>query len=362
MVANFMTSPSRVLITGGAGFIGQYTASLLRGTGHEVIAMDNLHPQVHVHPERSRAAFPGDILVRDVADPQSWQELPELSAIIHLAAETGTGQSMYEEERYHRVNVDGTRWAARAAAERAIPLVAISSRAVYGEGRISCPQRGTLFGERRSGDAIAVDSTEDDPHHPVSVYGETKSLGEEVVAQEMGEAAGWAIIRPQNVIGAGQAPHNPYTGVLAAFLARLRERRELTVYGDGLQTRDFVHVSDVARVICWAVERVAASGEQLVLNAGSGQRITLLDLARFAIAGAGVSDVGIEHLEVERAGDIRDACADLSHLRALGGPMPEVSPAEAVADFIRWGWDGPAVASDLWDNALQELRSKGLAS
>lgn len=351
-----------VLITGGAGFIGLHTARILHEAGHEVVALDSLHPQVHQDPDRARATFPGPVIVGDVADESSWQQLPHVDAIVHLAAETGTGQSMYEQDRYERVNVDGTRLAAQAAAERAVPLVALSSRAVYGEGRVQQPDGSIVWGQRRTAGAVPLDSHEDDPHHPVSVYGETKSRGERVLAETMGDSAGWAIIRPQNVIGAGQAPHNPYTGVLAAFLARLREGKNLSIYGDGLQTRDFVHVSDVARVICWALERVAASGEHLVLNSGSGHRITLRDLADYAIAGSPRPDTGVDYVEVERAGDILDACADLSRLRDLGGPLPQVSPQDAVADFIRWGWREPGVESSLWDTALEELREKGLAS
>lgn len=353
-----------VLITGGAGFIGQHLAQLLTSRGVEVAAFDSLNPQVHINPEEAVDRFPGVVHRGDVSDAEAWaavQEHGPFEAIIHLAAETGTGQSMYEQERYHQANVEGTRLAARAAKQWGVPLVSLSSRAVYGEGRHECAEHGTTFGAVCCGQASAADSRETDEHRPVSVYGETKSLAETAARDEIAGAVGLAIIRPQNVIGAGQALHNPYTGVLAAFLARLREGKPLSIYGDGSQTRDFVHVTDVARVIAWALDEVREGGE-IVANAGTGERITLLDLARYAIDASPDGPVDIEHVEVHRAGDIQDANADMSHVQQLGGPLAKMTPAEAVADFIRTSWGLPGARSDAWDTALEELREKGLTS
>ncbi|PUA81528.1 NAD-dependent epimerase/dehydratase family protein [Nocardioides currus] len=331
----------KVLISGGAGFIGQHLARALTGSGHEVVALDNLHPQVHLDPEGARAAFPGGVLVADVADEAAWSAIEGIDAVVHLAAETGTGQSMYEQDRYRRVNVEGTRLAGAFAAEHGITLVALSSRAVYGDGTPDRP------------------SFEDDPHHPVSFYGETKSLGEAAL-EDAAQRVGITTIRPQNVIGPGQALHNPYTGVLAAFLAMLREGRPLTVYGDGTQTRDFIHVQDLAALIAWAVEHPAEPGAQRILNAGTGTRTTLLELAAYAIEGSPHDDVPIEHLDVHRAGDIDHACASLDRLTEVGAPMPEWTSREAVVDFIRWSWDKPGAASQAWDLALEELAQRGL--
>lgn len=332
-----------ILITGGAGFIGQHLARILTGARHAVIALDNLHPQVHIDPEGARAAFPGEVIVGDVAEPTDWEAVGvRVDAVVHLAAETGTGQSMYEQDRYHRVNVDGTRLAGEFATARGVPLVTLSSRAVYGDGTPDRP------------------SFEDDPHAPVSVYGETKSLGEAALA-DSARRTGVTIIRPQNVIGPGQALHNPYTGVLAAFLAMLREGRPLTVYGDGSQTRDFVHVQDLATLIAWCLDRPAEAGRPRILNAGTGVRTTLLELAAYAIEGSpGDDDVPVEHLDVHRAGDIDHACASLDRLRSLGAPMPVRTSRQAVVDFIRWSWDKPGAASQAWDLALDELARRGL--
>jgi dTDP-L-rhamnose 4-epimerase len=233
----------------------------------------------------------------------------------------------------------------------------MSSRAVYGNGRHECAKHGTTFGDPCCPLSAPADSQETDEHRPVSVYGETKSLGEDAVA---GLPVPVTVIRPQNVIGHGQALHNPYTGVLAAFLARLREGRGLTVYGDGSQTRDFVHVSDLARLVAWAAVNPADPEVVRTLNSGTGVRTSLLELARHAIAGSPRDNAPIEHLDVQRAGDIEHACADLTRLRRLGAPLPRWSTADAVGDFVRRSWDESGASSATWDEALEELDRRGL--
>lgn len=348
-----------VLITGGVGFIGQHLAREL--AGHEVVAFDNLHPQVHLDPDLSRVRFPGRVVVGDVSEETDWDDLAatvgQLDAVVHLAAETGTGQSMYEQDRYRKVNVEGTRLAGLQAARWGVPLVSISSRAVYGNGRHGCPAHGIVYGELCCLRSSPEPSREQDPHRPVSFYGETKSLAESSLE---GVGVPVTIIRPQNVIGAGQSLHNPYTGVLAAFLARLRERRPLTVYGDGTQTRDFVHVSDLARLIRWAIDEPPPPGDARIVNCGTGVRTSLLELAAHAAAGAPYEALPIEHLDVQRAGDIDHACADLGRLHDLGAPRPTWSTRDAVIDFVQSSWDEPGADSRAWDLALDELASRGL--
>ena len=373
----------KILITGGAGFIGQHLAHLLR-EDHELTALDLLQPQVHIDPEASRLqhGLAGDshrhpalvrgseqslaleiarAVGRDVGSADAWSSLEPHDVVVHLAAETGTGQSMYQQDQYQRVNVQGTHLAAQAAARWASPLVAMSSRAVYGNGRHECVAHGTSFGQACCEAASPAPSQESDPHRPVSFYGTTKSLAEDHVAA-VAVAVPATVIRPQNVVGPGQALHNPYTGVLAAFLARLREELPLQVYGDGLATRDFVHVHDVARLIAWSIDHPAPVGRPRTLNSGTGQRTTLRELAEAAIAGSPLSDVRIETVPVHRAGDIEHACADLSRLRSQGAPLPRWSSYDAITDFIRGSWDAPGATSDTWDRALDELESRGLTS
>lgn len=351
----------KVLITGGAGFIGQHLAKLLVAASHKVTALDSLDGQVHQNPDEAAGRFPGTVIRGDVADSNAWQSLSRHDAIVHLAAETGTAQSMYEQDHYRRVNVGGTVLAAEAAVLWKAPIVALSSRAVYGEGRVIDNPIDLPRGLDGGPSGVLLPSHEDDPHSPVSVYGETKSQGESALAAISKGRVGATVIRPQNVIGRGQALHNPYTGVLAAFLARLKEGRELSIYGDGTQTRDFVHVEDLAALIKWCLETPHASDEPVrVLNCGTGVRTSLEQLAQYSIDAAPGADVGIVHVEVKRAGDIDHACADLRRLKSIGAPLPLWSTQAAIADFITSSWDADGAASATWDNALEELAAKGL--
>lgn len=348
----------RILITGGVGFIGQYLAAAL-ATSHDVVALDNLSPQVHQDADAAAHRFPGEVIVGDVSDPEAWEASTPFDVVIHLAAETGTGQSMYESERYRRVNVEGTRLAAEAAVRWGAALIAMSSRAVYGEGRYECVEHLTRFGGRCCERAAPAASRESDPHQPVSVYGETKSEGEGLLDSYTGNIP-ITVLRPQNVVGFGQALHNPYTGVLAAFLARLREGRALSVYGDGTATRDFVHVGDLARLIVWCVEHPGDTGNVRIFNCGTGERTSLTELARYAAAAAPDGGAGIEYVDVHRAGDIEHAVADLELLGAAGAPMPALTSEQAVADFVSKSWSEPGASSTTWDDALSELSEKGL--
>lgn len=352
---------SRVLVTGGAGFIGSHLARRLDAAGWQVTNLDNLSPQVHRDPDESRRRLVGDLIESDILADDALDGLDDVDAVVHLAAETGVGQSMYEADRYRRVNVEGTRRVAAWCAQRHVPLVFFSSRAVYGEGRYACDVHTDVTDGTCCGAAHPVASREDDPAAPVSVYGETKVAGEQFVAAVAGAGTPMMIVRPQNVIGSGQALHNPYTGVLAAFLARLKEGRPVQVYGNGSATRDFVDVSDVTRVVEALLADPPSGPDPLVVNCGSGARTTLVELAGHAIAGAPV-DGTIEHVDVHRAGDIEHACADLTRLRALGLPEPAVPVADAVAAFIRDGWDAPGADSRAWDDALDALAERGLAT
>lgn len=350
----------RILITGGAGFIGKYVAHLLQHD-HSLTAMDILLPQVHSDPEASRAGFPGDIIEADVADEDAWRALPKHDVILHLAAETGTAQSMYETERYRRVNVGGTTLAGETALRWGAPIVAMSSRAVYGEGRYECAEHQTTYGAACCDQAMPAPSHEDDPARPVSVYGETKAEGETTLA-EVGKQVPASIVRPQNVVGPGQDLHNPYTGVLAAFLAKLKENKPITVYGDGTQTRDFIHVQDVARLLAWLATSRDETNGPLVLNSGTGVRTTLTELAKYAGAGSPNPPQPIEYLDVHRAGDIAHAVADMSRNSEIGAPLPQISTEDAVREFIVRSWEKPGAPSAIWDDALAELSERGLTS
>lgn len=171
----------KVLITGGAGFIGQWTARRL--SRWDAVALDILSEQVHQDPEVSARAFPGEVVRGDVTDECAWRRVSRPDLVIHLAAETGTAQSMYEAERYRRTNIGGTRLAAEMAAAWEVPLIAMSSRAVYGEGRYRHADGSVSFGATDDPEAVPEASRETDEHRPVSVYGGTKSEGEALLAE-----------------------------------------------------------------------------------------------------------------------------------------------------------------------------------
>jgi len=353
-----------VLLSGGAGFIGQHLARRLVDLRLEVAALDLLRPQAHADPEAACAAFPGTVVVGDVADRRAWTDatsrVRRVEALVHLAAETGTAQSMYEVDRYHRVNVDGTRRAAEFAVGHGIPLLLVSSGAVYGEGRHECRDHRPTFGRPCCPAARPAPSREDDPHHPVSVLGETKSLAESVATALCGDRVPLTVVRPQSVTGPGQALHDPHTGVLAAFLAMLREQRPIALHGDGHQTRDLVHVDDVAALLGHLVAAPPEPGHPLVLNSGTGVRTSLVELARLATDAAPVPGAGTVLLGVRRAGDVEHACADLRRFSETGAPLPVQSTAQAVDDFVRASWDRPGAPASAWDDALGELERRGL--
>lgn len=351
----------KALITGGAGFIGQYVARELSDRGWQVTALDVLHPQVHNDPQGAVDRFPGKVVVGDTTVSADWEQAGPADVIIHLAAETGTAQSMYETERYRHVNVDGTRLAAEHALSWDAPVVFTSSRAVYGEGPYVCPSHGQVTGACCE-QAVSRDSREDDALAPVSFYGQTKVEGEALLTRALTGRVPLAVVRPQNVVGPGQALHNPYTGVLAAFLARLREGRPLTVYGDGSATRDFVHVADLAQLLAWLAAGHDDVACPLTVNCGTGVRTNLTQMAQAAAAGSPQGVARIDYLPVHRAGDIEHACADMTRYRAIGAPQQKWTSQEAITDFIRASWNQPGVDSSAWDRALDELAQRGMAS
>ncbi len=345
----------KILITGGAGFIGTHLADLLVGQGNTAVALDTLSPQVHQVPERSRNRFPGPVIIGDVRDQDAVRNaLSGCHAVVHLAAETGVAQSMTEPDHYRDVNVHGTRVVAAEAANHRLTLIIASSRAVYGEGAYDCATHGRSVGGRCCAAAEPDPSREQDAHTPISVYGKSKSEAERVVRQLRPDDVAWEIVRPQNVIGPGQAPHNPYTGVLAAFSARLRSGLPPQVYGTGHQTRDFIDVRDVARQIGYLVApaEVNQLGGLTTTNLGAGTRTSLLELAQTTIA-ASRRQVDVELVDRSRPGDIEHACADLSIARKLGLPAPQFDLLTSVTDFIGDAWEQPVVDPRIWDRAIR---------
>jgi dTDP-L-rhamnose 4-epimerase len=371
----------RVLVTGGAGFIGRQLVPILLDRGHEVTILDSLEVKIHGGKPDLPARLSEDarLVVGDVRDPTAWGMLdatrPEV--VVHLAAETGVGQSMYEIGRYTDVNVHGTAVMLDALRERnggIGRLVLASSRAVYGEGAYSCETCGSVTPSPRTperldaglwepvcpgcgGDVESVPTGEETPRAPTSVYAMTKAAQEDLVAvagPTLG--ASTAVLRYTNVYGEGQPLTNPYTGVLSAFGLRLVEGQEPNVYEDGEPSRDFVHVSDVARATASAVE---AEGD-VVANVGSGERWTLEEIARRLSQVFG-RDGSVHVTGQFRLGDIRHFVADQRRARAALDFAPALPLDTGLERFGRWVMEeAERPTEDVAREAERALANRGL--
>jgi dTDP-L-rhamnose 4-epimerase len=374
---------SRILITGGAGFIGSRLALRLIDLHHDVTVLDNLSMQVHGEvPEKSvlylsikgKVRFiRGDVSCR--ADLESALEGQDV--VVHFAAETGTGQSMYEIDRYTRVNVGGTALLLDILANSSHNVrrvVVASSRAVYGEGKYLSKEFGMVYPEHRSaadmaaGDfsikypgcsepLILTATDEDSKLHPSSVYGITKQVQEQLVMTVCpGVGIEPVALRYQNVYGPGQSLSNPYTGILSIFSGLIMGGRPINIFEDGSESRDFIFVDDVVQATVLAIERDAAAGE--IFNVGTGQPTSVLEVVDMLMKELGANS----KLMVSgnfRIGDIRHNYADISKIGRLLNFKPIRSFESGLSLFCKWVRSAGTV-SNKYELSLQEMRSKGL--
>ncbi len=367
----------RVLITGGAGFLGSHLADELLAHGYAVRVLDNLTPQVH-GPERRRPGYLDaevELVVGDVCDPDAVRAaLAGVDATVHFAAAVGVGQSMYEVVQYTRANNVGTATLLEALIERPVErLVVASSMSLYGEGLYRRPDgevccvadRGLEQLKRGDWQPRADDGTvptpvptpETKPPSLASVYALSK-FDQERLCLMLGRAYNipTVALRFFNAYGPRQALSNPYTGVLAIFASRLLNGNAPRIFEDGLQQRDFVSVYDVAQACRLALENPAAAGE--VFNVGSGNAYTIRELAE-RIA----SVLGKDYLQPEitgkyRVGDIRHCFADIDKARRVIGYAPRVALDDGMAELAEW-LQGQA-AEDRVAQASSELAARGL--
>jgi len=367
----------RVLITGGAGFIGSHLARLLLRQGHEVRALDRLDPQVH--PTRERPAYLDpevELIQGDVRDPAAVAEALEgVDAVVHLAARVGVGQSMYEIADYCSVNTVGTGVLLEALTERPLRrLVVASSMSIYGEGlyttaegRIaeaverdrSALERGEWEPVSSHGRALSPEPTPESKRPSLSSVYALNKYDQERMCLLFGSSydVPTTALRFFNVYGPDQALSNPYTGVLAIFGGRLLNGRPPLIFEDGEQRRDFVSVHDVARACALALERGEAAGH--AINVGSGESTTVREIAgRLALV------IGREEIEAEvtgryRVGDIRHCFADIAMAREVLGYEPQVALDDGMAELAEW-LEGQT-AEDRVDSAHGELVARGLA-
>lgn len=369
----------KAVITGGAGFIGKKLAAALLDQGHGVTAIDPLTPQIHgMLPSLDLPS--GLNLVRaDIRDTAILDDhLEDADVIYHLAAETGTGQSMYKMAQYVSVNDLGTAQMLEALARctsRPRRIVLASSRSVYGEGAYRTSDGTLVQPDPRTPANLAksqwephdetgtpltpVATPEDLPYHPGSVYAATKAAQELLLqSASLGVNAKTCIFRFQNVYGEGQSLQNPYTGIISIFFNRARQGLAIPLYEDGLPTRDFVHVDDIVAGLVAAHEADIEHGA--AINLGAGAPTTISDLAAL-LSEVAEFDVPIRVTGQYRVGDIRHNWADLTRARSLIGFEPKVSLREGLQRFADWA-QGQPVYEDRSVQAAAELRTKGLSN
>ena len=347
---------TKVLVTGGAGFIGSHIVDRLLEAGYEVTVFDSLVEQVHgpdakVPDYLSKDAefVKGDVRDRDALS----KALKGKQVVFHEAAAVGVGQSMYEIVRYTDMNTMGGAVLLDILANDSHDVEKVlvaSSMSIYGEGKYESPTHGPIFPKLRgeeqlrrkdwemrcphSGEvAKPLPTDEDKPLYPTSIYAVNKRDHEEMflsvgVAYKIPTVA----LRYFNVYGPRQALSNPYTGVCAIFGSRVLNGNAPIIFEDGLQSRDFVHVTDVAEANLLALESDAANYE--VFNIGTGRPTSVLDIANILIERVGKVE-GLEPQVVEkfRAGDIRHCYADITKIRTKLGFEPKVPFEEGIDDL-----------------------------
>ena len=366
----------RVLVTGGFGFIGRHLCGELLRSGYRVRVLDALIDQVH---GGTPPAFPEDIefIEGDVRDAAAVKvAVQDVSSVVHLAAEVGVGQSMYEIDRYVGANDYGTAVLLQALIDNPVRrLVVASSMSVYGEG-LYRTEGGEVVGTARRDAAavrqgrweicgadgvplVPIATTEDKPVDLASIYALTK-YAQERSTLIFGEAYGIEAValRLFNVFGPGQALSNPYTGVLANFASRIINGQPPLIFEDGEQRRDFVHVRDVARAFRAAIERPKVAGA--VINVGSGRSYSVSKVAEL-LADAMQSDIRPEILRKARAGDIRNCFADIGRARSLLEFQPQHPLETSLAELAAWVASAEA-KTDRAAEMRQALEKRGLVA
>jgi dTDP-L-rhamnose 4-epimerase len=373
---------SKVLITGGAGFIGQRLARRLLKEGHQVRILDNFSPQIHSSEHLDADLVKSVELIKaDVRDKDLLKlALKDITSVVHLAAETGTGQSMYEIDRYFSVNVQGTAGLLDLlqndeTAKHVRSLIVASSRAVYGEGAYQCDSDGVVFPEQRKYDQMSkghfeltcpkcqgtlkiITTPEDAPFHPMSFYGLTKQVQEQaVLLYGRTHNINTFALRYQNVYGPGQSLKNPYTGILAVFSNLARQNQGIEIYEDGNESRDFVYIDDVVEATAKCVE---FSGEYIgALNIGSGKQTTVMNVAE-GVKEHFKSDSSISVTGAFRVGDIRHNIANIDLAAQVLEFSPQVGFEEGLKNFLDWVGGQPAEDKFAYLKSVNELASKGL--
>ena len=374
---------STIVISGGAGFIGSRLVQKLHDRGDRIIVLDLFSPQIHGENYIESSLYKSikgkcEILQSDVRIREAWESaLRDADTVVHLAAETGTGQSMYQVSHYASVNIQGTALLLDILMNSKVTvkkIVIASSRAIYGEGAYICREHGIQLpsgrydADMRRGvfDPLCprcrqpmspCATTEDVILKPNSVYGITKMTQEQLVLL-FGRTTGMPTIalRYQNVYGPGQSLKNPYTGILSIFSTVMLNNNDIDIFEDGLETRDFVYIDDAIDATIRAIESKAVICE--AINVGSGIPTTVLQVAE-TLKNKYKSTSRIEISGHYRLGDIRHNFADLSRARSILGYEPKINFDDGINRFAEWV-KHQKIAEDNYKKSLLELTQKGL--
>ena len=374
-----------ILITGGAGFIGSNLALKLIERGYHVTVLDNLSSQIHGdNPDKTSPLFnsiKGKVrFIRgSVSSKEDWLEaLIGQDCVVHLAAETGTGQSMYEIQKYVDVNIGGTALLLDILTntKHSIKKVVVAeSRAIYGEGRYYSQELNQyVYPKERSEENMScgdfevkypgcskplklVGTIEDSLVHPTSIYGITKQVQGQLVhlvCASIGIAS--VSFRYQNVYGPGQSLSNPYTGILSIFSTQIKNGNPINIFEDGKETRDFVYIDDVVDATILGIEKEEANGQ--VFNVGTGVATAVVTVAKELMNHYGVQ-VPMRISGNYRLGDIRHNYADISKIENLLGFKPKFSFSEGIKNFTTWV-NKQQIQVDKYSGSIKEMKEKGL--
>lgn len=373
-----------VLITGGAGFIGSNIALKLIDKGYCVTVLDSLSEQIHgANPEQTSPLYQRiknkvNFIKGNVNNRVDWEKaLVGIDYVIHLAAETGTGQSMYEIKKYVDTNIGGTALLLDILTNTKYHvkrIVVAESRAIYGEGKYHCPKCGDVYPLERKdkdmakgdfeckcpmcgGEVELVATTEDSVIHPSSIYGISKQVQGQLVhlvCRNIGIES--VSLRYQNVYGPGQSLTNPYTGILSIFSTRIKNGNGLNIFEDGKETRDFVYIEDVVDATILGMKVPEANGH--VFNIGTGVATDVLTVAKTLCEKYGVN-VPITISGNYRLGDIRHNFADITMARQIIGFEPKWSFSEGIEQFTNWV-NQQEIQKDNYEASIEEMKMKGL--
>ena len=368
----------KILVTGGCGFIGSHLVDRLIKDGHRVKVYDILEPQVHLGKKPSYLNKEAEYIFDDIRNKEKFKEaLKDIDIVFHQAAQVGVGQSMYEIEKYVSHNSLGTAILLDLIVNtknNIKKIIVASSMSIYGEGAYECKECGVVYPILRDNEQLKskdwemkcpkcnkevkpVGTTEDKPLFPTSIYATTKRSQEEMCL-EVGTAYNipTVALRYFNVYGPRQSLSNPYTGVAAIFLSRVKNDKEPLIFEDGRQSRDFIYVSDIIEANILAMNKDEANYD--FFNVGTGKPHSILDIAETIIS---LYDKNLkpEILGKFRAGDIRHCYSDISKISKKLGYRPNVSFEKGMKKLK--SWSETQVARDLTEKAQDELKKRGLA-